>query len=479
MKINTRCLALGILALALYHGADAQEAGQSPFGGISGLTNSTGYVDLLAGVAYTDNALLSHTGTNRDGIGTAGVDIDYAREGRLSLNMLGNVERVEYFHHSFGGSFDGQFNGSALWGRTTDPLQWLLRDSFGEGMTNPLAAATPSNLQTVNSVSTGPFLNLNFGLTNRFTLFGLYSRTTFQRSPYDSQMYEGGAQLAHRLSGASTLSLQASDARTDYLDKAALIGFPGNGSQYEVRQASIDFNGRYVRTHLLLRAGYNTINYGGPRHGSPLYEARLSRNISPFSTVFVAGQMSYSTLGGAMQSPANLLSLQGTGIGGFGLVTPEPFKQRDLTAGWNFERDRTSMVLNGSYQQVLYEQRVIDNHRVETVNLTLARQLQPTLSVQLRVASDYVRYTQVDAHTQRQTVTLSLAKQFARSVFWIYARRVKQTGTSGTSGFAAADYHDDQVGIEFTYDLIGQRMLGAAGPGLSGMRAMPGVARGY
>lgn len=425
---------------------------------------SAGYIDAIAGLTYTDNAQLSQNGRAGDGIGSIGLDTDYTRTGRLSMSLLGNIDRVQYIRNSFSGSFYGNFNGSALWGKPTDPLQWMLKDSFGEGMTDPLAAPTPTNLQWVNQFSTGPLLNLNMGLRNRLTVYGEYARSTYQRSPYDAQTFEGGAQFSHQLSGDTSISLQASDARNKYADRAALAGTPGSGSAYNVKQAAIQFQGQYVRTSVSLAAGYNTIDFGGKTHGSPYYDVQLSRKISPFSTVYIGGQSFYSSFGGAMQSPTAQLSLQGGGLqSGAGFITAQPFKERIGTLGWNFQRARTSFTMNGSYRQSLYDLQPQNDSRDESVYFTVGRQLRRTVSLQLSGGGSYDDYTQLHARTHQYSVMLTLTKQLARTRFAFYVRRTQQNGSSGNSGFASASYHDDMVGVYFTYDLLGQRGAGSAG----------------
>ena len=469
MKATTRLLLLILIALPTVVFAQQMPMQMPQPGGYGTGPISSGYADLLAGLTYTDNALLTQRPNRSDGIGILGLNLDYARQGRLRVSLLGDIDRLEYIRHSFGGSFYGQFNGSALWGAPTDPVQWMLSDSFGEGMTDPLAAPTPTNLQTINYVTTGPFLNLNFGLTNRLTVYGEYGRSTYQRSPYDAQTYEGGAQITHQLSGATSISLQASDARTEYLDTAALINVPGRGSRYNVKQASVQFQGQYVRTNVSLAAGYNTINYGGQKHGAPYYSVQLSRSISPFSTVYIGGQIFYSTLGGAMQSPTAQLNLQGGGGMGIGLVTALPFEQRRATAGWNFHRARTTFHLGGSYSEGLYTAQSSDNHRDATVDIRIGRKLRPTVSLGLQAYGIYTDYSLVHARTHRLTASLTLSKQLARTSIALYILRMQQTGSPGASGFAAASYHDDEIGVYVTYDFAGQRTPGGPASGVPGL----------
>ena len=473
MKNNARTPLLVMLTLTIPLMAHAQQTERyfdAPGYGTGAI--STGYIDFIAGLAYTDNALLTRQGGVSDGIATVGFDTDYARQGRLRLDLLGDIERLQYVRSSFSGSFYGQFRGDALWGKPTDPVQWLLADSFGEGQTDPLAAPTPINLQTINYFTTGPFLNLNFGLTNRFTVYGLYARSSYQRSPYDSQTFEGGTEIAHQLAGDTSLSLQASEARTEYLDRTALIDTPGGGARYDTKQASLNFQGQYVRTSISLAAGYNTINYGAREHGSPYYNVQLSREISPFSTLFIGGESFYSTLGASMQSPTAMLGAEGGISQETGYITSQPFKARMATAGWIFHRARTTLTLSGIYQQDLYDQQPLDDHRDETANLSIERQLSPTVSVRLHAHGSYDDYTELDARTHQITVTLTITKQMARTAFAFYIRRIQQSGSPGFSNFAAASYHDDQVGVYFTYDLFGQHTPG--GSGTLGNMGMPG-----
>ena len=58
MKICLRCLAVCLLALGVPLRARAQEQPQ-PLVGVPGTQGQLGYIDLLAGLGYTSNALLS------------------------------------------------------------------------------------------------------------------------------------------------------------------------------------------------------------------------------------------------------------------------------------------------------------------------------------------------------------------------------------------------------------------------------------
>ena len=485
MKIAARYV-VALLAIGWQAHAWAQQATQpaAALGGPGASSNApfqTGYVDLLLGMGYTDNALMGGSRHKGDGIGTAGFSVDYLREGGLSLNLLGDLARVEYVQHSLPGSFYGHFLGSALLGTPSDVLQWQLRDTFGEGTTDPLAAPTPANLQTINDVSTGPLVNLHFGLTNRLTFSGLYSRTTYQRSPYDSQTYLGGVQFVHALSGASSLSFAASDAHTKYIDSAAVQGFfRGASSTYDIRQASVSYRAHFVRTRVLLRGGYNILHYaGGATHGSPLYALRISRRISPFSSVFLGAQEAYSTNGGALASSGAQIGLQMGASVQAGIAVAQPFNRRSVDAGWNFQRARTNLSVTGSYAQETFNQTSATNaynNSTEGAMVAIGRQLRPTVMIQLRLQGYLERYSSLGAQSRRYIAQLTFSKHFARTTFWIYAERSHQSGAPGISTFQATSYNDDRVGVYVTYDLFGQRPIGSS---LVGMPSLGGFGSGY
>lgn len=447
--------------------------------GTAGTPVASGYIDVLAGLAYTDNALLTNSQKISDGIATAGLNADYIRRGRLSLNLLGNVQRLQYLRSSFSGSFLGQFNGSAIWGRQSDPLQWQLQDTFGEASSDPLAGLTPQNLETINNVSTGPFVNLHFGLNDRLTLFGAYSRITYQRSPYDSQTYQGGAEFSHSMSGASSLTLQASDAHTSYIDRATLQGQLGESiPNYDIRQLSLTYNGEFARTTILLRAGYDELVYAaGGRHGQPLYAIELTRRVSPYSEVYLHAQSAFTAQGASASSPQSLSSLQTGSLLNASFAVAQPYNVRSGSLGWNFRRARTRLSLHGSISQTLFDQAGVSkqyNYLQESAGLTLGRQVRPTVTAQLRAQIYKENYTNLQAATRRVLVELSVSKHFARAAVSFYVQRIQQSGSTGNSSFLAGNFNDNRIGIYFTYDLFGARgvepslgaMSGFSGAGL-------------
>ncbi len=446
-------------------------------------TGQAGYIDALAGLAYTDNALLtSGAGKKGDGLAALGFSTDYARVGNLSVNLLGNVERLEYLNHSYSGSFYGQFNGSALLGKSTDPLQWQLQDSFGEAMTDPLQAPNPQSLQTINDIATGPRVNLHFGLRDRLTLSGQYSRTTYQRSPFDSQTFQGGMDFAHALSGAAYVGLQGSFGRTEYVNLASLQQFSFGGiSDFDLWRGAAVFSGTYQRSRLMVRAGYNLLDFGhGDHKGEPLVQLNLSRQISPFSTVFLDAESSYSMNGASLGSTNAQLGLQTGALLNPSLAIAQPFNSRSGSVGWTFQRARTTFSLSGTVDQALYAQSggtaLNENHLDEGLSMTLGRQLRPRTTVHLWAQGYIDHYSQLHARTDRESFGLSFTQTFFRLAISFYVERNQQSGSPGASHFVTSSYHDDRVGLYATYNFFGAQGQGAS---LNGIPGLAGFMGGY
>jgi hypothetical protein len=479
-------------------------------GAATNAPESTGYVDLEGGLAYTDNAGLANRGAVSDEIAQAGISTNYEHQGpKLRLDSLGTIEGVHYLQHSAGsGSIYGRFTGTALWGQGSDPFQWTLSDGFGEGLTDPLSAPTLTNLEWTNYVTTGPSFNLNFGLRDRLTLTGLYARTTFQRSPYDSQGYNAGVTFTHALSGASSLSLQASTRHTQYLDSAVLATFPGAARSFDIRSASLGYNATFERTQFSAQAGYNTLNYGGPTHGSPLAMLQLKRQVSPFTSVFVQGQDAYEIFGSSLLAPpGGALASAGNGatataphwsiiptlrqfappgeaglpggmpafgnsfggeapLAGFGvtpgIATAAPFQLQTGGLGATFQRQRTSLSLVGSVLRENYRNQSLYDLTGETVTASWQRRLGVSTYLQLQGFHSWDHYTELHITMQQSAATLSLSHQLARLVLSGYARWSQQRSSATLATLPVASYTDTLIGVNASYDLIGQRLH--AGP---------------
>lgn len=457
-----RRLALAVIALVPITQVHAQQAalgvsGTSP----SGVSPQTGYLDLVTGVTYTDNALLVPNGATSTGIGTAGVDVDYQRRSpKLDLQARGNVYWQDYLDNAFPASVFGRFDGSATWGHSTDLLQWVARETLDEGIANPLGAPTPNELETINYFTTGPYLNFNFNPTERLSLYGLYSSTSFQKSPYDYRTHDWGAVFAQTLTAFSSLSLQLDSAETRFARQ-------GVAPDYRDRTALLSYTAAVARTEVSAMAGYTVEDFAGPSTGGRVLDLELSRRISPSSSVSVSAHDGFTTLGGVIRSGFGASVSTETNVGAVPrTATPSPLEFRLGSLGWTFNRESTSLSLVGGVARQLYLQQATFDSTVKTITGTVQRRLGASTAVRLQAYRSDTRYGNIDAAVIDTVVNVSFFKHFRRMGMSVFAQRSHQassfSGTDASLALLTRSYDENRVGLNVSYDLIGQRSAGTA-----------------
>jgi|GEM_PF-6348430 len=471
IALSAALLAAGVLSTA--HGQETEQPMfEQPGYSLTGFASQPSYLDLDAGVAYTDNALLTPTDKRSTGIGSAGLDVDYNRIGsELSVAARGNVDWLKYFDNAYPASPYGNFDGTALWGHPTDLFQWVVRDTLTEGAENPLAAPTLNELETINFVTTGPYLNFHLGSADRLTAYGSFSDTTYQRSPFDSKVYDGGLLVLHALSATSNAALQLDSAHTSF-------DYQNVASNFSMRTAQVLYSGIFARTRLTGAAGVSAQDYAGPMSSAPLLDADVSRRVSAYSTLNLHARYGYTTIGGAVRSDFNAPTAMPVLIGMVPAVaTPGPYKDRLVSLGWGFNRLRTSLSLQVASERERYVERPglivhLYDSNLTTVTGTASRQLRPTVFVSLQAYRTYGHYVSLDSKLTDTVVNVSLSKQFRRLALSFYAQRTRQVSsayTPATVGLATGTYDEDRVGVEVSYDVMGRRYLG----GVEQAEAMP------
>jgi hypothetical protein len=457
-----------------------QPAPQALFGqpgyGVGGYAALPAYLDVDLGVAYTNNALLTSSDRMSTAIGTVGMDTNYSYIGSdLDILVRGNVALLHYFDNAFRNTAFGTFDAVGMWGHASDLLQWVVEETYAEGQTDPLAAPTPFYLEEVNYFTTGPYLNFNLSTTDRLTFYGLYSNTVFQNEPFNSDTLDGGSTFTHGLSSSSSVSLIVDSAYTSFEEAgfAALYGnvapvAPDIPSEYNMRSAQVVYTEVLARTRVSIGAGYGFEDFGGSYSGSPIATIDLTRQISASQSITLHGGYGYTTFGSAVRnniaagaSPMAMIGAAPT------LATAAPFKDHLLSAGWNFARARTAFSLFGSFDRVVYANEPLFNNRVETLTATLTRAIQPSLFLRLAATQSWSQYGELeDGKVTMTLINLSLRKQFRKVGISLYVQRADQgySGAAAPLGLVAGAYTENRVGLEFSYDVLGQRGAGAALP---------------
>ncbi len=117
-------------------------------------------------------------------------------------------------------------------------VTWVLQESFGQAQIDPFTPVTPTNLENINYVATGPDVALRLGATVFLDLSARYARTTYETDPFDSNRMLGSAALGMPLSAQSSVSIDGSfervlfdntEVNTDF-DRSSVYG------HYEVQR---------------------------------------------------------------------------------------------------------------------------------------------------------------------------------------------------------------------------------------------------
>jgi hypothetical protein len=440
--------------------ATLQPTFDQPGYGIAGFFTRPNFLDAGVGLAYSDNVFLVAADRQSAAIGTIGLLENYSYAGgNLNIESAGNINWLHYSDDLFPSTLYGNFTATAMWGRSSDLLQWVVRETYDEGQPDPLAPATPAYLRELNYVTTGPYLNFNFGALDRLTFYGLYSNTAMQSATFSSQGYEGGSTLTHALSGASSVSLQVDAVHTTYDRPGTGANDTPVGSSYNLPSVRVLYDASFVRTQASVGLGYSAENYGGRYTGAPLASLQLARVLSDYLAIYVRGNYGYSTFGNALQNNASA-PLSVTSLLGFtpAYTTSGPLKEQQFVAGCDFNRARTTFSLVASVGKIDTVDQDAFNSNAVTLGGSLGRQLTPSMWLRLATYASHYGYGTLNGRVTFSTLNLSLGKQFRKLGLSLYAQRSHQSysGVAAPLGLVTGDYVEDRVGIQASYDLIGR-----------------------
>jgi hypothetical protein len=331
--------AVSILALVSASKAETLTSGPSP----RGQTLTYG-VD--AGVAETDNVTLVATDKVSQTIATANADFDFKQQSRrLDVDAKGNFTYYDYLQGAYGSQLIGRFDGIAHVAIIPERLTWVLQDDFGQAALDPYTPVTPTNLENVNYVSTGPDLALHFGANSYVNATARYAHVQYATSPFNSNRVLGSLAWGLHLSARSSVSLNGNTERvmfentvlnTDY-DRSSGFG------RYEVHGARTDFSADLGAT-VIRRNGTSTT--GG------LAKVEVSRKLS------TAARLTVSVGRELTDASTSFSNLQSGAIGVVGTApaaqTSNNYTSNYATAGWRYQRYRTTVSLSGRWEKDLY-----------------------------------------------------------------------------------------------------------------------------
>ncbi len=328
-----------------------------------------------AGVAETDNVTLASSNKVSQTIAVADVDFDVKKQSRLlDLDAKGDFSYLDYLQNAYGSQLIGRFDGLAHFAIIPERLIWVLQDDFGQAALDPFTPTTPTNLENVNYLSTGPDVNFRLGGTSFLNLGARYARTTYATSPYNSNRWFGNLAWGLELSSRSSVSLNADTERVQFENTVV-------NTDFDRTNGFVRYSIQGARTELSADLGGTRITQNGSSTSGGLAKVDLSRKISAAAKLtFTAGH----SLTDASTSFSNLQS------GATGAVGTAPAAQssNNYTAdfaslGWQYVRNRTTLGVSARWEKDSYHQEPsLDNTR-GGVELRFQRQLSRAFTAEL------------------------------------------------------------------------------------------------
>jgi hypothetical protein len=183
------------------------------------------------------------------------------------------------------------------------------------------------------------------GPTSFIDLSVRFARAQYATSPFNSNRLLGNFAWGRQLSGRSSVSLNADTERVMFDNTAVNTDFDRTSGfgRYEVHGA---------RTDILADLGATTINRSGSSTSGGLGRIQLTRRLSR------AAWLTLSVGHDLTDAATSFSNLQGGAIGVVGTapaaLTSNSYTTNYVSAGWQYEHDRTVLALSGRWDKNTY-----------------------------------------------------------------------------------------------------------------------------
>lgn len=391
--------------------------------------------EVAAGLGHSDNISRVEDGEIDETLASLGIDLQWQEKTRrLDGDVLVDLSYVEYLENTYDGEIVGTADANLNFAIIPERFQWVVQDSFGQAQSDPFTPVTPENRENINYFTTGPDFFLRFGQSMTAQLFGRYSDTRYETSPLDAQRTTLGFAVGRDLSARSRAALNfvADDSRfdeegvTDYKRRSAFLSYDLDGGG---------------RTTINSRVGYSWLEMDGrDEDGGLLLDLSISRDMTSSSTIELSLSQEFSDAGEALSDVTG---------GGTNQITAsaDPFESSEVSLGWSFNRNRTSLGAQVAYNERSYEtQTNFDSERIY-YSLNLGRVLRPTLRFDLIGTYATEDFENAGTETDDWSVGITLDWRFGRQIGM--RLRAERTGRSSTA--PGGDYLENRAFLEFTY----------------------------
>jgi hypothetical protein len=443
-----------------------------------------------AGVGETDNVNLMPTHRISQTIAVADADLSVNEKSRLlDVNAAGSFSYLDFLQHAYGKELLGRFDGTGDAVLVPGRLSWVLRDDFGQGMLNPYTPTTPSNIQNINYLTTGPDLKLRLSGVEFIAVDARYTRAQYQSLPFDSNRFSGSVAFGREIAAGASIALNASSERVLFDNTLLNSDFERTSGygRYELQGARTAFVGELGATvvsqsgnsYAVLPTGtttvaprgsiagppgYSTQTGGSGSSTGPLAKLELSRAISPMAKIILRA-------GRDLTDGSSSFSTQSTGAAGINPITPAAstsgsYRATYASVAWQYQRNRTTLAVSARWEQDIYPALSTLDTRLPGADFRVDRRLTRTITVQLIDSWSRSTYPRANLGSQAIGSNDTANNMLQSSLIWTHGHglevrlRCEHDNYSVSNGNTG--YHETRAFVTIGYRPISTR--GDTGP---------------
>jgi hypothetical protein len=328
-----------------------------------------------AGVAETDNVTLVPANKVTQTIGVTDLDFGYfQRSSRLDADAKGDFSYLDYLQGAYHNQVLGRFDGDATLALIQDRLTWALQEDYGQAALDPFTPVTPTNIESINYVSTGPDLHLRLGGLSFIDLGARAARADYETSPFSNNRFSANVGGGLELSALSSVSLNV-DSQRVLFENTVL------NTDFDRANLFVKYALQGARTELSAEGGVTRVSVNGISTDGGLATLSLTRTLSP------AAKLSF-TLGHLLTDGST--SFSGAQPGASGAVTTAAaattsanYTSNYVSLGWNYQRVRTTLAVSARWERDTYAGEPLLDRSQKSAEFRVQRKLTRTFSAEL------------------------------------------------------------------------------------------------
>lgn len=402
-------------------------------------------IDLAVSVGgfHTDNVRRESVDEESQTVGELGLRLGIERDtGRLNSHVSANLAYRNYFDDAYDEDLRGGVDATVTYWFAPERFSWVIQDNLGQAFIDPRNVDTPDNQQNANFFSTGPDLRLPIGDRTSVLLSGRWSQASYEEFDADNQRFTGTLGLERRLSERSSLSVNATAERVEY-DNEVL------NSNYDRQSGYVALQSEGARTTLAVQAGYTALHDFGDTTDGPLLDVRLTRQMSPRTTLTLNAGTALTDSAEAMRRDQRIVGVEIEG--GLSIASTDPFQSDYASLGWALEGTRTSANLDVNWRTEDHEREAALNRDSIGATARLTRHIGPRLSAGLYGGWTKQDFEDSDVEFDEWNVGVDLNWELSAQ-FGVTVRGDRFEGSGDTAlGVDQRDYTENRVTLTFTY----------------------------